>query len=167
MSCLSRTLLIIYLITIVICSSCERHDGEGRRSFKALADAYKEAHDKKDVNALLELVYLGSGPSAQMNLIELRAKFEQDIEQEIKRISRKRLNREDRQRERHATLKPLGLMNIEWVTNDPNILTFRSFYCFGKCEGIYYLTSTGPGMVEEGLRALSEGEGPMGKIPRR
>ena len=163
MSCLSRSLLIIYSITIVICNSCERYDGESRRSFKALAKAYKEAHEQKDVNDLLELVYFGSGLSAQMNLKEFRASFECDIEEKIKRISRKRLKREDREREKYATLKPLGLLNIEYVTNDPNILSFSS-YCFGKHEGIYYLTSTGPGMIEEGLRALSEGEGPMGKI---
>jgi hypothetical protein len=117
------------------------------------------------VNDLLELVYFGSGPSTKMNLIAARASFEHDIEQKIKRISRKRLNREDREREKYATLKPFGMLNIEWVTNDPNILSFSSSYCFGKHEGIYYLTSTGPGMVEEGLKVLGEGKGPMGKIP--
>ncbi len=165
MSHASKVLWAICFAAVVGCSSCKRLDGEGRRSFNALAEAYKNAHAKKDVDALMELVYLGSGPSAQMNLIEFKARFEHDLKQEIKHISRKRLKREDRQRERHATLKPLGLMNVEWVTNHPNVVSSCSFYCFGKCDGIYYLTGTGPGMVEEGLTALSKGEGPDDKIP--
>jgi len=56
-------------------------------------------------------------------------------------------------------------MEIEWVTHDEITRFHSSSYCFGKCDGIYYLTGTGPGMVEAGLRTLSEGEGPDGKIP--
>jgi hypothetical protein len=158
-------LWVVCFVAVVGCSSCNRHDGEGRRSFNALAEAYKEAHDRKDADALLELVYLGSGPSAQVNLMEFRASFKQNLNEEIKRISRRRLGREDRKRQNYATLKPLGIMEIEWVTHDQNVQLYRSSYCFGECDGIYYLTGTGPGMVEEGLKALSEGEGPDGKIP--
>lgn len=165
MSNASRVLWVICFLVVGACGSCERHDGEGRRSFKALMEAYKDAHSRKDTDALLELVYLGSGPSAQMNLIEFKARFGYDFKQEIKRISRKRLGREDRQREKYATLKPLGIMEIEWVTRDQITQFHSSSYCFGKHDGIYYLTGTGPCMVEDGLKALSEGEGPDGKIP--
>jgi len=100
----SRVLWAICFAAVLGCASCNRHNGEGRRSFNALAEAYKEAHGRKDADALIELVYLGSGPSAQMNLMEFRARFEYDLKQEIKRTSRRRLGRDDRQREKYATL---------------------------------------------------------------
>jgi hypothetical protein len=165
MSFRSTALRIVSLVVIVGCNSCERQEDDGRRSFKALAEAYQEAHDKKDVNALMELVHIGSGPSAQMNRMEFRKNLTFDVEHKIKRISRKRLERDDQIFRKYATLKPLGMMEIEWVTNDENVKQFCSSYCFGKLDGVYYLVGIGPGMVEEGLKALSNGEGPDGKMP--
>ncbi|MHC4540107.1 MAG: hypothetical protein ACYS74_10055 [Planctomycetota bacterium] len=113
----------------------------------------------------MALVYPGSGPSAQMNLMEFKDSFQDDLKQEIKRISRRRLGRDERQHKKYATLKPLGMMEIEWVTHEETTEFHSSSYCFGRHNGTYYLLGIGPGMVEEGLKALSEGEGPDGKIP--
>ncbi|MHC4144464.1 MAG: hypothetical protein ACYSWW_21005 [Planctomycetota bacterium] len=164
MSYSSRAMWIICTAVIVALGSCGRDDGEGRRSFKSLAQAYEDAHTRQDIDALMELVHIGSGPSAEVNLRAFRASFEYDLEHDIKRIFRKRLEREDRERDKYATLKPLGLMNVEWVTNDENFQS-HSFYRFGKDGGNYYIAGTGPGLVQAELRSLAEGANVAGEFP--
>jgi hypothetical protein len=159
-----RILLIISFWVILVCSSCDRNAGEGRRSFKSLAKEYKDAHAKKDVDAFMQLVYFGSGPVSEMTLRGAKANFEQDLEHDIKRITRARIERKDRDRVKYYTLKVLGSMKVEWITNDENT-EFYSYYFFGKFEGIYYFLVPGPGLIEEGLKALSEGGGIGGKFP--
>jgi hypothetical protein len=99
-----------------------------------------------------------------MNFREAKASFEHDLEQDIKRITRTRIEQEDRDRVKYYTLKPIGSMKIEWVTNDKNT-QFYSYYFFGKFEGIYYIVVPGPGLIEEGLKELSEGGGIGGEFP--
>ena len=157
MSFSSRTLWIICLVSIVALSSCDRQGDEERRSFKSLVRAYKKAHTEKDIDALLEMVYVGSGVASEVNLRTFREYFELDLTVGIKHISRKRLEREDLEREKYAILEPLGIMYVEHV-NDKDFQYFSS-YCFGKSEGVYYIVGTGPGLVEADLRSMIQGTG--------
>jgi len=155
-----RTLLVLGTLAIAGSLSCSStRPGAGRTSFQALAQAYREAHDAKDVDAILSLVEMGDGPIGALNRRESRKALEYNLQWSIKRISRKRLGRKDWERWEHATLKPLGLMEIEWVPENETVRHSASSYCFGRREGVYYIVVPGPGEVEEGLRNLSQGTG--------
>lgn len=85
------------LLIVMGCSPRdESYEGQ-RTSFKALAQAYEEAHTRKDIDALLELVYVGNGPIAEVNRRTFRAHFDRDLQKNLRRIHRKRLTRDDRE----------------------------------------------------------------------
>ncbi len=140
------------------CTSCDRQPSEGRTSFNALAQAYEEAHAQGDIDALLDLVYVGAGPAAEMNRRWFRTRFEHDLKRSLKRIRRTRLTRDQRDVLTHPTLKPRGNIEIEWTPPDPLTVTPASFYPYGKRDGIYYIAATGPEAIEEDLRAWSRGD---------
>ncbi len=149
-----RALWGICILTIAGSISCAPQPREGRTSFKALAQAYKEAHEAKDVDALLSLVAFGDGPVAALNRRDFKRWFEHSLCGNIKRIAHTRLGREDQEKGtcRCATLEPLGRMEIEW--NEPFAFADRPHY-FGKRDGVYYIVAAGPGAAEARLKDLS------------
>ncbi len=156
---------VIFSLIIMGCNSCDRHHGEGRTSFKALALAYEEAHAQKDVDALLALVYVGTGPVAEVNRRRFRARFERDLTRNIERVRRTRIKRRDRDAFEFCALKARGLMTVDWVPWEEGIISSSNSYPYGKHDGVYCLVGTGPEAVEEELREWSQGDHRTIKLP--
>ena len=74
-------MLAVILVTVAALSSCDQRGGEGRRSFGSLVQAYKDAHAREDIDALMELVHPGNGASAKMNLLAATTQNEEATNQ--------------------------------------------------------------------------------------
>lgn len=134
-------------------------------SFQALAQVYEEAHARRDIDALVEMVYVGDGPAAEVNRRCFRARFAGDLKKEIEAIRRTRLTYDDRDVLRHPTLKPRGNMRIDWVPDDEQTLGCATLYRYGKHNGVYYIVGTGPGAIEEELKDWTQGDHFTIKLP--